>query len=157
MIKFEVIGLENLKKGLLRFSQINKIAYDWMKSGQPDEIMNKSFQKNFTSQGRPNKWKALSPITKEERKKLGFGTAPILRRTGNLYDEITSMIGKKAISSRESSVEWGINQLRKEEQGKFAGHQLGKRTPKRQTLGFQKEDKTRLVRSLREWIFKQVI
>jgi phage gpG-like protein len=130
-----------------------------MKSGQADEIMQKSFEKNFSSQGRPS-WEALADETIEDRIKKGFGIGPILSRTGNLKDEVTSLRGKVSLGVGQAMIKWGIEDLRGDEQVKFGAHQLGKGRsgqdlPQRKMIGFQEEDRKRIINSLRTWIYSQ--
>ena len=96
----------------------------------------------------------------EDRVKMGFGSGPILSRTGNLRDEITNMISKYSSNANSHTLEWGIDQLRGEEKVKFYAHQLGKgksgqSLPKRAMIGFQPEDSKKILVSLNNWIQRQ--
>jgi phage gpG-like protein len=130
-----------------------------MKSGQADEIMQKSFEKNFSSQGRPS-WTALKKVTEDDRVKRGFGKKPILTRTGNLRDEVTSMRGKVSVGVGVALMEWGIHDFHVNEAIKFYAHQTGKgrsgqKLPQRKMIGFQEKDRKRIINSLRTWIYSQ--
>jgi phage gpG-like protein len=152
MINITLTGEEKLLGALNKLNQIEVIVYEWMKSGSVDEIMNRSFAQNFTSQGIP-KWVGLSADTLDDRSKRGYSSGPILVRTGNLRDEVTSMQGEVTTGAKEIQMIWGIDQLRSDEQGKFAGHQLGTdKLPVRPMIGFQDIDGSRLLTSLRDWI-----
>lgn len=48
--------------------------------------------KNFEANGRPS-WAGLSPVTKERRAALGYGSDNILRVRGKLFDAITPFSG----------------------------------------------------------------
>ena len=49
-----------------------------------DQVFIPSIKKNFDKQGRPLKWRPLSPVTKQFRSKQGYGPGPILDRSGRL-------------------------------------------------------------------------
>lgn len=152
MISIQLTGEQELQGALNRLETLPLIIAEWMKSGQPDEIMNKSFEQNFTSQGRP-KWFTLLPDTIAQRKQQGYSSGPILVRTGNLRDEVTNMRGNVDTFETGAVMSWGIDQIRDSSAGKFATHQMGRdNIPARPMVGFQSIDGTRLVNSLREWI-----
>lgn len=153
MQKVTLTGQDKVIEALNKWAQVEVMIRSWMKSGQPDEIMQKSFTQNFASQGRP-KWSKLADSTLADRKKKGYSPSPILVRTGNLRDEVTSLTGKVTTAGRSMQMVWGIDQIR--DKGKFASHQAGIRNPQRQMIGFQKIDATRLGRSLREFILMQL-
>lgn len=156
MINISLKGKEKVDKVIENIKNIDQIALLWMSSGSPDKIMQKSFSQNFSSQGRP-KWKKLSEKTIAERKRTGFSSGPILVKTGNLKDEITTLKGSITKHSKICSEEWGINQLRRSEKAKFAGHQKGNSiTPKREIIGFQEKDAKSLANSLRNWILDKL-
>jgi len=159
-ITFTLTGQEKVIKSLKKRERLAIITENWMSSNEPDEIMNDSFKKTFSQEGRP-KWKPLAEITKELRRKKGFGAGPILHRTGNLMDEITSLKGAVSGSKNMLIKEWGIKQLRSDAKVKFGAHQLGKgkkgqKLPKRRMIDFKKEDLTNLKDSLNKWIFMQL-
>lgn len=160
MISISINGVANIKKILANLQGINRFVEAWMKSGEVDKIMSDSFDKNFRSQGRP-KWEALSQETIEDRIKKGFGSSPILTRTGNLRDEVVTLKGQLFSSIKVSTMQWGINQLRPSERNKFASHQLGKgkngqSVPSRQMIGFQPEDAKKLKTSMAKFIFNLI-
>lgn len=158
MINIKLTGQQRILARLIKLKGIDNLVRMWMESGEVDQIMNESFEKNFLSEGRP-KWDPLKEVTKRTRRAKGFGDGPILHETGNLMDEITSLKG--AMVGRGVSREWGVNQLRASERAKFKAHQTGARDggktiPKRKMIGFQPEDAKELSRSLGRWIFKQL-
>jgi len=161
MIQITLTGQVQVQSFLKKLLTIETTIASWMKSGQVDEIMQSSFEKNFSSQGRP-RWKALSEETIEDRLRKGFGSGPILTRTGNLRDEITSLKGKVSLGVKEALIRWGIDDLRSEEKAKFGAHQLGKgrggqNLPQRQMIGFHEEDRERIITSLKKWIYSQFV
>lgn len=156
MISITLIGKEKVDKALNKLRMIDTVVATWMKSGEPDKIMQKSFTQNFASQGRP-KWEKLSEETIDDRISRGFSRGPVLVRTGNLKDEITSLKGDFSKNGNVNTLEWGINQLRSTEKGKFAGHQKGfGKLPQRQIIGFQTKDAKTIANNLRTWILKQL-
>jgi phage gpG-like protein len=159
MIQISLSGQAQVQSFLTRLMAIELTVAEWFKSGEVDQIMQDSFAKNFSSQGRP-KWTALSKETIEDRLKKGFGSGPILSRTGNLQDEISSLKGEISIGARQASIQWGIDQLRGDEKVKFGAHQSGKGRsgqdlPQRKMIGFQPEDSKRLISALTKWIYFQ--
>ena len=145
---------------LEKLRKIDKVVRLWLESSEVDNIMNDSFSKNFRSQGRP-KWTSLASSTKSTRVSKGFGASPILHETGNLMDEVTSMRGKVSSASGGFVKEWGADQLRGTERKKFVAHQggigkPGQKLPQRQMIGFQKEDASKLTRSLSNWLSTQI-
>lgn len=160
MISFTLTGQARILKNLSTFQGIDNVVKLWMDSGQVDQIMSDSFTANFEKEGRP-KWQELAEITRNTRESKGFGSGPILHETGNLMDEVTSLRGSTSTFFGGVSKEWGVDQLRGEEQIKFRAHQTGVRSsgktiPKRPMIGFQPEDSKMLIRSLSSWIFKQL-
>lgn len=160
MIEVSLIGEEAVQKSLRSLNGLNMIVSLWMKSGEPDQIMNDSFERNFKNQGRP-KWQPLSDKTIEDRLTKGFNRAPILTRTGNLRDEVTNMQGRVMTSINVSIIQWGIDQLSSYEKVKFAAHQQGKGKsgqdlPKREMVGFQAADSKKLSSSLGKFIFQHL-
>lgn len=158
MISITITGTERVMAALEKMQKINNLVAQWMKSGNPDSIMQKSIEKNFASEGRP-KWQALADETLEDRESKGFSSGPILTRTGSLRDELTSLRGKVTSNFNSAMMSWGIDQLRGEEKLKFGVHQSGKgksgqNLTARPMLGFQPEDGKVLVKDLRDWIFK---
>jgi phage gpG-like protein len=159
MIQVTLTGQTQVQSFLKKLLTIEMTIATWMKSGQADEIMQKSFEQNFSSQGRP-KWTELAEETLEDRMKKGFSSGPILSRTGNLKDEVTSLRGKVSIGVGQALIKWGIEDLRGEEKVKFGAHQTGKGRsgqdlPQRKMIGFQQEDRKRIITSLRTWIYSQ--
>jgi phage gpG-like protein len=161
MISITISGTERVLSALEKMQKINNLVVQWMKSGNPDAIMQKSIEKNFASEGRP-KWQALAGETLEDRANKGFSPGPVLTRTGNLRDELTSLRGKVTSNFNSAMMSWGIDQLRGEEKLKFGVHQSGKGKsgqfiPARPMLGFQPEDGKKLVKDLRDWILKSFV
>lgn len=156
MYRITLDGEARVINALNQWKQIEVIVYQWMKSGQTDEIMQKSFEKNF-SQGGSN-WKPLSPSTISDRLRKGYNSGPILVRTGNLKDEVTSLRGKVTTASKEVRMEWGIDQIRAgKEKAKFFTHQKGRgNIPARPMIGFQDIDAKRIGTSLRNFILMQI-
>jgi phage gpG-like protein len=158
MISIIISGVDKAVSALERMSKINSVVGNWMKSGEPDEIMQKSIEQNFAKEGRPS-WQLLADETMLDRTNKGFSSGPTLTRTGSLRDELTSLRGKVEIGGMTSSITWGAEQLRGEQKVKFSAHQRGKgrtgqKLPARPMLGFQKEDGKRMVNGLRSWILK---
>lgn len=161
MISITITGTDRVKKALSNWNNINRIVFNWMKSGQPDEIMQKSFLENFRFQGRP-KWLPLAESTILQREYQGYDESPILQRSGSLMDKVTSMRGKAETALNYSSITWGIEQLDAETKKKFGPNQIGKgrggqNLPARPMIGFQKSDGKKLVTSLVEWIGKNIV
>ena len=159
MFSITLTDKNQLKPVLKKISKIDSIITLWMKSGQPDSIMQQSFEKNFSSEGRPERWIGLASKTISNRSAAGIFSSKILQRTGNLADEVTSMKGAFKPIPSGGSMEWGINQLRGDNKTKFYAHQKGKgrpgqNLPKRHTIGFQKQDGKTLTRSLMQFIIK---
>jgi phage gpG-like protein len=159
MINISISGIPQLQSGLEKMKAINKLVAQWMKSGSPDKIMQKSFIMNFLNQGRPDKWDYLSDETIRQRDFEGYGEGPILQRSGKLMSKITDMEGEVMVSSVASSMTWGINQLDGETKRKFGPNQIGKGRsgqdlPARPMIGFQTQDGKKLVTDLRNWILK---
>ena len=159
MIHISISGIPQLQSGLEKMKAINKLVAQWMKSGSPDKIMQKSFLMNFLNQGRPDKWDGLSEETIRERDYQGYAEGPILQRSGRLMDKITDMEGEVIINSTSSSMTWGIDQLDGETRRKFGPNQTGKgragqNLPARPMIGFQTQDGKKLVTDLRNWILK---
>jgi phage gpG-like protein len=158
MISVTISGVERVDAALERIKKINNLTAQWMRSGEPDDIMSKSIEKNFSSEGRPS-WEILSDETMLDRVNKGFSAGPALTKTGSMRDELTSLKGKVTSSSISSIMSWGIEQLRGEQKVKFGAHQTGKgrsgqNLPARPMLGFQPEDGKKMVSSLRNWILK---
>ena len=160
MITISLSGQQKVLSNLAKIYRIQRIVDLWLKSGEPDEIMQESFKENFESEGRPS-WMRLSDSTIDSRERMGFGDGPILHRTGNLMDEITTIKGTNTSSSRMSTKSWGIDQIRSSEKLKFAVHQLGKgksgqNLPQRKMIGFQQADTNSLKKSLSNWLWSQL-
>lgn len=103
--------------------------------------MMRSINKNFEEEGRPVKWKRLSPATIAARRKgPGPGMPRILQDTGTLRASVTAVRGKGKGAGK------GIWKLSKAQliigtRVEYAAkHQLGKGVPKRPFLLFQRED-----------------
>jgi len=159
MIEITLTGQAQVQSFLSKLFSIEITIAEWFKSGDADQIMQASFEKNFSSQGRPS-WAVLSEETNKDRVRRGFGKSPILFRTGNLRDEVTSIKGEISIGSRQVSIQWGIDQLRGEEKVKFRAHQSGEGKsgqdlPQRKMIGFQEEDRRRIITALGRWIYSQ--
>lgn len=159
MIQVTLTGQAQVQSFLTRLFAIEISVAEWFKSGEADQIMQASFEKNFSSSGRPS-WPALSEETIEDRLRMGFGSGPILSRTGNLRDEVSSIKGLLSLGARQVTMQWGIDQLRSDEKVKFGAHQLGKGRsgqdlPQRKMIGFQPEDSKRIISALRKWIYMQ--
>lgn len=84
------IGVElDFSPSIFIMQQGIKEALDLKYIGKPlwetiDNVFIPSIKKNFNNQGRPQRWKALSPITLQFRKHYGYGPGPILDRSGRL-------------------------------------------------------------------------
>lgn len=159
MISILISGIPKLQSGLEKMKAINKLVAEWMKSGSPDKIMQKSFLMNFSNQGRPEKWDELSDETIRQRDFEGYAEGPILQRSGSLMDKITDMEGDVMVGSVSSSMTWGIDQLDAETRRKFGPNQIGKGRsgqdlPARPMIGFQTQDGKKLTDDLRNWILK---
>ena len=159
MINISLSGQVKVLKDLSKIYRIQSIVNLWMKA-EADEIMRESFEKNFKSEGRP-KWTALTESTKASRRSLGFAEGPILDRTGDLRNAVTSMKGLISGNARESIAKWGVNQLSGDNKLKYSVHQAGKgrrgqSLPARKMIGFQPEDATKIKGSLSKWIFSQL-
>ncbi len=162
-MKITLIGLSKLNESLDKRKKINTIIRLWMKSGKPDEIMQKSFETNFELEGRPQ-WKSLSKMTIKDRKSSGFGAGPILKRTGELKKSVVSMKGKTASGFSKNSIEWGVEQLSGLNKEKFKAHQAGMKNPiskfnpipQRKMILFQKKDAKDILTSVGNWVNKQL-
>jgi len=152
-----VSGVQGLQKALSRLKRIDGIVYNWMRSGETDQVMNTSFGRNFNQQGRP-KWDALTERTKEDRKNKGFANGPILFRTGNLRDEVTNLKGIVVRAGNMSEVSWGVDGIRQSSREKYEVNQGGsKHVPARPMVVFQDEDGPKLLRSFAEFLGKQLV
>lgn len=109
-----------------------------------------SIAKNFQSQGRPQKWKALSPRTLQQRRRRRNFSQQILVDTGRLRGSITTREhgdGIYKLSDKQlvigTKVPYGIV------------HQKGGvHVPKRQFVGFQEKDITDIVKIFTDHIVK---
>lgn len=161
MYKITLSGQDKVKEALRKWEQIEVIVYGWMKGGKPDQIMQKSFAMNFAREGREEKWSELSEETIRSRDYLGYDERPILQRSGELMESITSMFGKVTTASKEVQMTWGLEQLPEHVRKKFGPNQIGKGKagqdlPARPMIGFQEQDGTSLSRSLRDWILMEM-
>ncbi len=160
MIEVTISGIEELKKTLQKLRYIGRITGKWMNSGEPNEIMQRSFLKNFKLQGRP-RWLPLSEVTIKDRDYKGYEEGPILQRSGELMDEITKLKGTTKVSNNYSEITWGVKELPFKVRQKFASNQSGKgrpgqKLPMRPMIGFQKNDGKELATSLANWILKSI-
>jgi len=159
MISVTITGVEKVRTALKKLENINLLVAEWMKSGSPDKIMQKSFLLNFSREGRPEKWQALSEETEMDRDYEGYDEGPILQRSGSLMNKITGMEGEVMVGFNKNVMTWGIDQLDSKTRKKFGPNQIGKgrsgqNLPARSMIGFQKSDGTVLMRDLRSWILK---
>ena len=67
-------------------------------------IMMDSVEENFQKEGRPEKWKELSPVTIKQRAKKGYYPGKILQMRGELsasitskYDDISAVVGTNKV------------------------------------------------------------
>ncbi len=61
-------------------------------------VMLRSIDQNFKAQGRPNKWKDISPLTKSLRRKGGGGGSfMILSDSGRLRGSVASRVGNNKV------------------------------------------------------------
>lgn len=105
---------------------------------QISEYMLRSVDRNFASEGRPNRWQPLKPATIKERIRRGFGAGPILQRTGKLKDGFRTQFG----SSRLSIVN-GVPY--------FMHHQYGtSKMPARVMIVLLPQDKGQVTRIIRQ-------
>ena len=151
-------GVSNVEKALSKLANIEEIVYGWMKSGETDDIMQASFGTNFNKQGRP-KWKGLTTKTKENRNRDGFASGPILFRTGNMRDEVTSVNSDVTKQGNMVVASWGADKLRGIEKTKFSVHQSGsteKGIPARPMMMFNEKDGPKLLRSFTDFLAKQI-
>lgn len=161
-MQISITGVQATEAMLRKLSLLSLIVREWFETGEHDRIMQESFRKNFDAGGRPA-WEPLSQATVEARERLGFnGDGPILVRTGNFMDEITSMESKRSYSIGQSIAEWGIDQLRGDEAIKFNAHTTGEggnapSIPKRPVIGFQQEDQKELLNSLGNFIERNFV
>jgi phage gpG-like protein len=160
-MQISITGVQATEAMLRRLSLLSLVVREWFETGEHDRIMQESFQKNFEAGGRPA-WEPLAQFTVESRERLGFsGSSPILVRTGNFMDEITSMESKRSYAPGQSIAEWGIDQIRGEERVKFHAHTTGdsggRDIPIRPVIGFQQEDQKELLNSLGKFIERNFV
>lgn len=99
-----------------------------------------SIGRNFASEGRPNKWKALQPATIKERIRRGYGSGPILLRSGKLKRGFKVSYGTKVLSISNKVVY-------------FMAHQYGvpqNNLPARVMVVLLAQDKAQVTRIVRE-------
>ena len=159
-MRITIDGIENLERTLKKLKYLGRIAGQWMNSGEPDRIMQRSFLENFRLQGRP-RWLPLSRETILDREYRDYDDGPILQRSGQLMDKVTSLKGATNISDNWSQIVWGIKGLPSDVRKKFGPNQIGKgrngqHLPARPMIGFQKKDGKVLVTSLANWIAKSI-
>jgi phage gpG-like protein len=160
MISVTITGIERVQSVMAKLHGINRLVEQWMKSGKPDQIMQKSFLDNFKREGRPV-WAELSEETILDRDYKGYDEGPILQRSGDLMDAVTAMKGKVSSTIGFSQMVWGIDQLGASVRKKFGPNQVGKgrsgqNLPARPMIGFQKSDGKVLVMDLGSWIIKSI-
>jgi phage virion morphogenesis protein len=136
-------GLRGLEQVIRR---VEKLATDTRQVEKPlksaGAYMLGSIEKNFRAQGRPEKWKLLSPKTlKRRRKGRGAGKSQILIDTARLKNSMSFRLVS------EPGVEIGTNAVYGPRQhfGYEGGTGRGRsKTPARPFLMFQDEDFTEL-------------
>ena len=104
--------------------------------------------RNFKAEGRPVKWAPLAPSTIADRMRKGYGSGPILQRSGGLMKSLTTP-GAPGFSLRVGprSVAYTSNIFY------FRFHQVGtSKMPARPMLVFQKQDHTQVSRILNTYI-----
>lgn len=161
MISISLSGVANINKLLANLNGIDRFVEMWMKSGEVDSIMQKSFLENFRKEGRPSRWEELSEETIKSRDYLGYDDGPILQRSGKLMDSVTELKGDVYRGIGKTTMMWGIAQIEGNQKTKFYAHQKGKgksgqKLPKRQMIGFQNEDANKLRTSMAKFIFNLI-
>jgi len=97
-----------------------------------------SIDRNFTAEGRPNRWASLKPTTIQDRFRQGYGAGPILQRSGKLRKSFRSNAGKDYLRI--------TNNVRY-----FKYHQTGtKKMPQRIMIYLQDRDKAQFTRIVRQ-------
>lgn len=98
-----------------------------------------SIQRNFKVEGRPVRWAALSQSTIRQRLRLGFGSGPILYRTGALAR------GFRWSAAKRSFKVWNTSPL-------FPYHQYGTRRgiPARPMVVLQARDRAEFTKIIRD-------
>lgn len=161
MISISINGVANIEKMLVNLKGIDRFVEMWMKSGEPDSIMQKSFLENFRKEGRPNRWNELAEETIKSRDYLGYDDGPILQRTGKLMDSVTELKGDVYPGINKTTMMWGISQIEESQKTKFYAHQKGKgkygqNLPQRKMIGFQNQDVNKLRTSMAKFIFNLI-
>jgi phage gpG-like protein len=103
----------------------------------------RSILRNFKAEGRPKKWKALQPATIADRKRQGYGSGPILKRSGKLMNAF------KFKWSKTQYKVWNTQGVI------FDAHQFGyppNNLPKRQMLVLLKQDQAQFTRLARKYL-----
>ena len=103
--------------------------------------------RNFQAEGRP-KWTPLQPATIKDRLRQGFGAGPILQRTKLLFHSLTKKGAPYQIfRARPRSL------IVSSRLPYFEIHQKGgEHIPKREMLGYQKQDKSQITRIINDHI-----
>jgi phage gpG-like protein len=103
--------------------------------------------RNFRAEGRP-KWQPLTPATIQDRIRKGFGPGPILQRTQKLMKSLTEEGAPFQIfKARPRSL------LLSSRVQYFEFHQKGTRfIPKREMLGYQRQDKSQITRIINDFV-----
>ncbi|MCP4990886.1 MAG: hypothetical protein GY928_34045 [Colwellia sp.] len=107
-----------------------------------------SIRRNFKAEGRPQRWKPLANATIQDRLRKGFGSGPILQRTGALMNSLTKPGAKGQIfSARKRSLQLSSRIPY------FPYHQRGtSKIPQRVMLDFQKQDRSQISRIINRYI-----
>lgn len=106
--------------------------------------MIRSIDRNFQLEGRPRAWQALSYSTIRERERLGYGSGPILVRTGALKAGFKFSFRKQSFQIVNSQFYYGYHQ------------RGGPVIPRRQMVVLLDEDKSTFTRLARKNMrFKQ--
>ena len=103
--------------------------------------------RNFQAEGRP-KWTPLKPATIQDRLRQGFGAGPILQRTGLLINSLTRKgAPHQLFRARPRSL------VLASRLPYFEIHQKGGAIiPKREMLGYQKQDKSQITRIINDHV-----
>lgn len=110
-----------------------------------------SIERNFEAGGRPREWKPLDPETIRQRVEQGYGTGPILVRTGRLK--------RSASAIRRWNVSRGVAETTEFPPSVFYApfHQFGTRyMPARPFMMIQEEDAEEIEEIFFEWMSEQI-
>ena len=107
-----------------------------------------STSRTFEAEGRPAKWKPLSPYTIQDRAEQGFPPGPILVRTGKLKKSLTQPGATGSIQkATPRTVQYGSSLPY------FQIHQVGTSDiPKRVMVLLQQQDKAQVSRIINTYI-----